>query len=277
MRFDRDYIDRIARRELLRREQRDEALRTGRHPQALGINNLNGLGVGASAGDPWWDRVVLATHMDGANGSTSIVDLKGHPITCYGNAQLSTAQSKFGGASLLLDGTGDYIELADSADWHSGANNFCYDGWGMLTNGVGNPYPVLLSQRAASTYAPIQCYIDSTGASPKLSLAYSTTGTSWNQILNGTTGISLNTWFYWCYERVGGYILAELNGAIECTSSNIGTTALYDSAQPLRLGEGGGYYCAGYTDDARMTMFANATDYRYGGAHTPPAAAFLEG
>ena len=32
-------------------------------------------------------------------------------------AQISTAQSKFGGASLLLDGTGDYLTIADSNDW----------------------------------------------------------------------------------------------------------------------------------------------------------------
>jgi len=30
-------------------------------------------------------------------------------ITPVGNAQIDTAQSKFGGASGLLDGTGDYI------------------------------------------------------------------------------------------------------------------------------------------------------------------------
>lgn len=30
-------------------------------------------------------------------------------VTASGNAKIDTAQSKFGGASLLLDGTGDYL------------------------------------------------------------------------------------------------------------------------------------------------------------------------
>jgi len=38
-------------------------------------------------------------------------------ITAYGNAQISTAQSKFGGASGLFDGAGDYLTTPDSDDW----------------------------------------------------------------------------------------------------------------------------------------------------------------
>jgi len=32
-------------------------------------------------------------------------------VTAIGNAQVDTAQSKFGGASALFDGTGDYLAL----------------------------------------------------------------------------------------------------------------------------------------------------------------------
>lgn len=60
-------------------------------------------------GDPYWNNVVLAMHMDGTNGSTTFTDAKGRTVTAYGNAQISTAQSKFGGASAYFDGTGDYL------------------------------------------------------------------------------------------------------------------------------------------------------------------------
>lgn len=41
-----------------------------------------------------------------------------HTITFHGNAQLDTAQKKFGASSLLLDGTGDYLSIPDSPDWN---------------------------------------------------------------------------------------------------------------------------------------------------------------
>ena len=51
----------------------------------------------------------LLLHCDGTNGSTVITDKIGKAMTAYGNAKISTAQSKFRGASLSLDGNGDYI------------------------------------------------------------------------------------------------------------------------------------------------------------------------
>jgi len=41
-----------------------------------------------------------------------------HSVTANGNAQLDTAQKKFGSASGLFDGTGDYLTIPDSADFY---------------------------------------------------------------------------------------------------------------------------------------------------------------
>jgi len=51
------------------------------------------------------NNTLLLMHMDGANGSTSFVDVKGSPITSAG-AKLSTTQSRFGGSSAASDVTG---------------------------------------------------------------------------------------------------------------------------------------------------------------------------
>ena len=40
-------------------------------------------------------------------------------IVASGNAQIDTAQSKFGGASALFDGTGDYLNTNHSFNWHN--------------------------------------------------------------------------------------------------------------------------------------------------------------
>ena len=74
----------------------------------------------------------LIAHLDGVDASTTITDSsnRGHAFTVSGNAQLDTAESKFGTASLLLDGTGDFIKLGiHSQDFAFLRNNFTIDFW----------------------------------------------------------------------------------------------------------------------------------------------------
>ena len=73
----------------------------------------------------------LLLHCDGADTSTTFTDssFSGHTCTPSGNAQMDTAQSKFGGASVLFDGSGDYVTVADSADWDFGTGDFTIDYW----------------------------------------------------------------------------------------------------------------------------------------------------
>src|SRR5262249_6213557 len=52
-----------------------------------------------------------------------------HVWTAAGNAQIDTAQSKFGGSSGLFDGTGDWISTPDSADFTLGTGDFTVDFW----------------------------------------------------------------------------------------------------------------------------------------------------
>jgi hypothetical protein len=72
---------------------------------------------------------VALLHMDGTDASTTFTDESGKSWTANGNAQIDTAQSKFGGASGLFDGTTDYITAADSVDWYFAANPFTIDFW----------------------------------------------------------------------------------------------------------------------------------------------------
>lgn len=83
-----------------------------------------GLGVARSPAlvesDPLFSNVALLLHLDGANGSTTFTDSSGSPktVTPSGNAKISTAQSKFGGASLELDGIGDFLTVTGLTDWN---------------------------------------------------------------------------------------------------------------------------------------------------------------
>lgn len=82
----------------------------------------------------------LLLHGNGSDGSTTITDSSsnGYSGTAVGNAQIDTAQSKFGGASILMDGTGDRVEFADQADWDFDGGDFTIDLWVRLANTSGN-------------------------------------------------------------------------------------------------------------------------------------------
>lgn len=79
-----------------------------------------------AATDPDFANVSLLLKFNGTNGSTTFTDLSsyGHTVTAVGNAQVSTAQSVFDGASLLCDGTGDYLSIADHAAFDFGTGDF---------------------------------------------------------------------------------------------------------------------------------------------------------
>lgn len=72
----------------------------------------------------------LLLHMDGGNGSTTFTDSSDNAfsVTRAGNAQISTAESKFGGASGLFDGTGDYLDVAGNVAFQFPAE-FTIDCW----------------------------------------------------------------------------------------------------------------------------------------------------
>ncbi len=75
---------------------------------------------------------VLYLPFDGADASTVIEDksIWRAQGTAQGNAQLDTAQSKFGGSSLYLDGTGDYVSFPASDKWNlAGLSEFTIGFW----------------------------------------------------------------------------------------------------------------------------------------------------
>ena len=88
--------------------------------------------------DPY---TVLLIHGNGVDGSADFPDTTtlNHAITAVGNAQVDTAQKKFGTGSVLLDGTGDWLSLADSDDWNFGSGDFTIDLW-IKRNATGATY-----------------------------------------------------------------------------------------------------------------------------------------
>lgn len=119
--------------------------------------------------DPNWANVGLALPFDGANNDLRIPDISGSSpktITSYGDARLSATQSKYGISSLVLDGSGDYVEVASHADFSFGTGDFAIMFWlypVSLANG-----PMLIDMRPGSNGN----YIGGLGIASDRSIAY---------------------------------------------------------------------------------------------------------
>src|SRR5690606_31101059 len=71
-------------------------------------------------------------HFNGPDESTVFDDNEvatPHTWTAAGDAKLDTTQSQFGGSSLELDGTGDWISASDHVDFTLGAGDWTVDFW----------------------------------------------------------------------------------------------------------------------------------------------------
>ena len=100
---------------------------------------FGGGGGGGGGGDPYWANVVLLLHCDGTDGSTTFTDSSGsaHTVTATGDAQIDTAEKKFGTGSGLFDGTGDYLTIPNSSDFNFGTDDWTIEFWCRFTSLTG--------------------------------------------------------------------------------------------------------------------------------------------
>jgi hypothetical protein len=107
-------------------------------------------GVVESTTDPFFANVSVLLHLNGTNGSTTIVDSGpgARTFTAFGNAQLSTTNPKYGTACLLLDGNGDYLSSSANTAYDFGVGDFSIEFWVNFT-GTGTQY--IMDYAAANT------------------------------------------------------------------------------------------------------------------------------
>jgi hypothetical protein len=212
--------------------------------------------------DEYFQNVSLLLHGDGTNGSTTIIDSSPSPktVTAFGDAQISTAQSKFGGASIAFDGVGDYLSIADSSDWDVTAD-YTIEFWARHDlSGVNFTKGYLGTQSVSGTNGfAIGHYLGDlvvrTASSSILSTGAPITSLAWNHIA-----------LVWSSSTLKGYV----NGT-EVLSTTAYTTS---TAVPLIIGNfsnlDANRYFDGYIDDLRITKGVA----RYTANFTPPTAPF---
>lgn len=218
--------------------------------------------------DPYFANVVALLHFDGTDGSTTFTDVKGHTFTANGNAQIDTAQSLFGGASGLFDGSGDYLSTPDSADWDFGTGDF------TLELAVRfNALPVNSSMTFLSTYQNSSSgwsfqYRNDSGGGSGNRLQINMTGDTTN--LTFAWSPSAATWYRVSLARSGTSVRAFVDGAQ--VGSTVESSANLSSAAALVVGQIGSgiHYFNGWMDEVRITKGVA----RYAANYLPWAAQF---
>lgn len=212
----------------------------------------------ATGGDPDWASVQMLLWMNGTNGSTTFTDSSstGITVTPNGNAQISTAQSKFGGASGLFDGAGDYLSTATLSSISPGTGAFTIEFWVRWSDRTGAQTPFSfvgafdITKNAGHTF---QCGDIMTTSSS----------------LSSTTAFANNQWYHIAVSRGTGAARLYVDGVEE---SSVSGTNRNLSSQSIWVGRrlSTDYYLNGYIDDLRLTIGVD----RYTANFTPPTAQF---
>ena len=230
--------------------------------------NLQPAAITYSGGDAYWSSVKLLLHMDGANNSTTFTDSSPLALTVTPStgAIISTAQSKFGGASASINGTtGAGLSVADNDAWNIGSNDFTVEGWIRLNGSSDRP---IFSQESEPNNYGWEIYIGST----YFAFWCSPDGINTPDFDAPSWSLALDTWAHFAVCRSGNTLRMFKDGTLIQTHTI--TTNIFNSTAPLFIGKRNSYLSTfnGYLDELRFTRAA-----RYTASFSVKTAAFPDG
>jgi hypothetical protein len=159
---------------------------------------------------------VLLLHCNGIDGSPIFLDSSdsGHTIVTHGDAQVDTTEKKFGTGSLQLDGTGDYLSIADSTDFYFDGD-FTIDFWIKL-NSTATEYGIC----GQGTYPADRMYIRANSSGNGLIEFYEQTSAV---ALISTTNLGTTNWHHIAVVRYGNSWKLYIDGVSEASTTDSDT------------------------------------------------------
>lgn len=230
--------------------------------------------------DPPFEAVKLLVGFEGADASTTFTDESSfaRTLTAVGNAQLDTAQFKFGSASGLFDGNGDYVTAADSADWLLGTTPFTIEGFIRFNdlNAAELGGALVAHYNSSGNQRSWGLYFDSSSGN-KLTFIRSSNGTATSVTSGDWPGgaPALNTWYHIAAERDGANILRIYVDGRVIAQESLTTFSFHNSTDTLSIGRlnttaGFRRWLNGWIDELRIVKGYAV----YGGTFIVPASAY---
>lgn len=215
---------------------------------------ISGLTAG-TASPVTGDDTAALLHFDGDNGSTTFTDETSKQTwTCTGTINLSTAQKKFGTASLLHDAADDNYIFSSNAV-NCGTGDFTLEFF-FYVSATGNIEFIF------TTPTIYDCYLFYRASDTRFEFK---TNNSSSYVYGASTQPTIDTWHHLAIVKYSGVGTIYLNGnSLAASRSGTLTTPnviLYVACNRSKS--------AAYLDEFRASSIA-----RYTGNFTPPTSAF---
>jgi len=215
------------------------------------------------------DMVEFLAHFNGNDASTNYVseDWQQQVATFGADAQLDSAQSKFGTSSLYLDGTGDYITFPSSLAYDIGQKDFTMECW--IRYEVVGSSAMISKWHTTGNQRTFQLDYDGSG---NMRLRISTNGTDEVTAASESWTPVADTWYHVAAERVNGSIYLYVDGTM-LGSGTANTSDFYTSTSKIQVGgQGeGSSVLQGWIDEPRIIVGEGV----YGGSSfTPETTAY---
>jgi hypothetical protein len=217
---------------------------------------------------------VLLAHMDGTEGSSAFVDSSpwSHVLQVVGNVRISTATSRFGGASMHSSGGGEnHVSAINSDDWQLGTGDFTLDAWVNIDvlppRGDGNGY-ALVGRFAGAGDGWALFLMNADYANDGWAFLVNAGGQRAISVTQGILAQAPGVWTHVAVARQGTVIRLFVDGKVVSTVAT--STAITDTTVPLLIGSDSGRGFRGYIDEVHLVKGAALWTADF----TPPTAPY---
>jgi hypothetical protein len=218
----------------------------------------------------------------------SLTDATGKTVTANGGVAVTSSQYKLVslGRSISFDGSGDYLTLADSADWAFGSGDFTID-FGLYLNSIadGNAAVIWSQYVGGPTY--ITVYVSNSSGDYRFGVQVRN-NVGPELIMDSSRSITSPTgaWHHLALIRSGSVYYLSIDGDLGSSIGVMGTGVIPDVADSAYIGRrvDGSYELNGYLSELRVSKgiarwtanFTPPTDV-YGGSRTNLVLPNLDG
>lgn len=211
----------------------------------------------ATTTDTYWDDVTLLMSGTGTDTDTAFVDESPYdfPAFAQGNAQTDTTITLQGANTMLFDGTGDYIDVTESAQnqHRFGSSDFTIDVAVRFTSvSTGAIQDIVNLWDDATNNKSWRFYLDSDGTT--LAFRWSTDGSTNTGTFTYSWTPSIDTEYHLRVVRDGSNVRFWIDGTYISAAAISGT--LYAANETLRIGDNSGSTTGpftGYMSELRIT------------------------
>lgn len=228
-------------------------------PFMVGIDRVGDNRVIGTAWSPYRfdDYTRMLVNFEGVDAATTFSDVTGKAFTATGNAQIDTAQKKYGTSSFLSDGTGDAFSTPDHADFTLNSSDFTAECWFNCVATSGSQRMLFGQTGGTVATTSIKMWRDTNN----FIVADVCSGTNDYQLI-GTTPFTnaLNTgWHHAAMVRTGNILMLFIDGVKENQMTIAGAVNNSSAAFFIGNDSAAGASWNGWIDDFRLSSKARWT------------------